>query len=316
MVAIFEKYSATLIPAMKNLKAKRPIFARISAAFSNEVKQVDMQLDRATEVLMPLFEQALRVCEEGQENGAHGVPDMILELVKQAPANRRRDFKYLTNILVGFAFTFVFSPGPSATQIIYEFAFRPNYADLVRQEVLDNLGQPENWSFSRESLRKLTLLDSFCKETHKHHPTAACEFLPFRKPNTSCLIVLCLANLMKKIHQTQTLPNGVVLPAGTVFEVVMTAAHRANPSFENPSEWNGHRYHELRKGGSNKYEWGAATRDDVNFGYASHMCPGRFAGCAMVKMLLIKLLTRCDVRQEDGETERYQDIYSGQYVRC
>lgn len=100
----------------------------------------------------------------------------------------------------------------------------------------------------------------------------------------------------------------------------MTAAHLSNPSFEDPAQWNGRRYHELRQRmpstatGANKYDWGTATRDDVNFGYASHMCPGRWAGCSIAKMFLIKLLSRYQIEPEDGENVRYKDFHSGQYV--
>lgn len=125
---------------------------------------------------------------------------------------------------------------------------------------------------------------------------------------------------MKKITvKPQTLPNGITLPAGTVFEVVEIAAHLSNPAFETPSIWDGHRYFDLRQKmatGTNatKYDWGAATRDDLNFGYATHMCPGRSAGCSIVKMFIIKLLSRYELRLDEGETERYQDAYFGQFV--
>ncbi|KAL0941662.1 cytochrome p450 [Colletotrichum truncatum] len=301
VVDIFEKYSATLIPVMKALKAQRPMMARITAAFSSEVRQVNMQLERATAFFTPILQQHFQAFEQSSGTSSAN-NEWFEELIRMAPAEKRRDYKFLTNILIGFAFTFVFSPGPSTTQVVYEFVFRPDYTDLVLQEARDVLGeQLEDWSFTRESLRKLSLLDSFCKETHKHHPTAA-------------------SNLMKKIHKTQTLSNGVVLPAGTVFEVVMTAAHLSNPSFKDPAEWNGRRYHDLRQQassatGASKYDWGAATRDDVNFGYASHMCPGRWAGCSIAKMFLIKLLSRYEICPENGETERYRDFHSGQYVR-
>ncbi|GJD00033.1 cytochrome P450 [Colletotrichum higginsianum] len=301
VVDIFETYSATLIPVMKKLKAQRPMMARITAAFSGDVRLVNAQLERATAFFTPIFQQ----CAEAFEKGLPGSSvdnDWFEELIRMAPAEKRRDYKYLTNILIGFAFTFVFSPGPSTTQVVYEFAFRPDYVEEVLQEAHDVLGErPESWSFTRDSLRRLSLLDSFCKETHKHHPTAA-------------------SNLMKKIHKTQTLPNGVVLPAGTIFEVIMTAAHLSNSNLEAPAEWDGRRYHDLRQRmsstatGSNKYDWGSATRDDVNFGYASHMCPGRWAGCSIAKMFLIKLLSRYDIGPEEGHTERYADLHSGQYI--
>ncbi|KAF4412564.1 Cytochrome P450 monooxygenase ATR3 [Colletotrichum fructicola] len=300
VVDIFESYSATLIPVMKALKAQRPIIARITAAFSSDVRKVNAQLERVTAFFTPLFEQCAQALEQGLDMSSVN-NDWLEELVRMAPEEKRRDYKYLTNVLIGFAFTFVFSPGPSTTQIVYEFAFRPDYTKLVLEEANQVLGeQVDIWHFTRDSLRRLSLLDSFCKETHKHHPTAA-------------------SNLMKKIHKTQTLPNGVVLPAGTIFEVVMTAAHLSNPGFDSPAKWNGRRYHELRQQmsnsiGANKYDWGTATRDDVNFGYASHMCPGRWAGCSIAKMFLIKLLAKYEIRPEDGASERYQDFHSGQYI--
>lgn len=127
---------------------------------------------------------------------------------------------------------------------------------------------------------------------------------------------------MKKITiKPQALANGIVLPAGTVFEVVEIAAHLANPAFENPAEWDGSRYFDLRQKASSagastsKYDWGAATRDDLNFGYATHMCPGRSAGCSIVKMFIVKLLSRYELCLDDGETERYEDVHFGQFVR-
>ncbi|TEA18524.1 Cytochrome P450 monooxygenase ATR2 [Colletotrichum sidae] len=303
VVAIFERYSAILIPVMKKLKAQRPMMARVTAAFSKEVRQVNEQLQKATDLFRPMMERCHEAMEQGLPSSASR-NEWYEELVRNAPEGRRRDYKYLTNILIGFAFTFVFSPAPSTTHIVYEFAFRPGFIPEVLDEARGVMGQrPENWTFTREGLRKLSLLDSFCKETHKHHPTAA-------------------SNLMRKIHKTQTLPNGIVLKAGTTCEVVMTAAHLANPGFENAAEWNGRRYHELRQQmaasgstiGASKYDWGQATRDDVNFGYASHMCPGRWSGCSIAKMFLLKLLAGYHVRPEDGATERYPDVHSGQYI--
>ncbi|KAK1962326.1 cytochrome P450 [Colletotrichum sublineola] len=301
-VEIFEQYSATLIPVMKKLKAQIPIVARITAAFSSEVRHVNALLERATTLFTPIFERCVQTVEQGSPNNSSVDKEWFEELIRMAPAEKRHDYKFLTNILIGFAFTFVFSPGPSTTQIVYEFAFRPDYVDQVLEEAHEVLGErSEDWNFTRDNLRGLSLLDSFCKETHKHHPTAA-------------------SNLMKKVHKTQTLPNGVVLPAGTILEVVMTAAHLSNPTLQNPAEWNGRRYHDLRQRmspaatGFNKYDWGSATRDDVNFGYASHMCPGRWAGCSIAKMFLIKLLAKYQIRPEDGVTERYKDLHLGQYI--
>jgi cytochrome P450 len=134
------------------------------------------------------------------------------------------------------------------------------------------------------------------------------------------------ANLTKKVHKTLALPNGVVLPAGTIFEVAIQAANLHNPSLESPNEWQGFRFHEMRQLESPsdnittarqyQYEWGFSTRSDLDFGYGAHACPGRAVGCNMLKIFLVLLLEKFDVRPEEGVGmgERYADLWVGQYV--
>jgi cytochrome P450 len=128
------------------------------------------------------------------------------------------------------------------------------------------------------------------------------------------------ANLTKKVHKTLALPNGVVLPAGTIFEVAIQAANLHNPALDQPSQWSGFRFHELRQledssdKAARKYEWGACTREDIDFGYGLHACPGRAVGCNLLKIFLTLLLEKYELRLEEGVMERYADVHVGQYV--
>ena len=54
------------------------------------------------------------------------------------------------------------------------------------------------------------------------------------------------------------------------------------------------------------------TRDDMSSGYGSHQCPGRSAACNMLKMLLLKLVQKYDLKSEEGATKRYEDVSLGQ----
>jgi cytochrome P450 len=130
------------------------------------------------------------------------------------------------------------------------------------------------------------------------------------------------ANLTKKVHKTLALPNGVVLPAGTIFEVAIQAANLHNPCLHQPSKWNGFRFHAARQASNpntkpasqNQYEWGTSTRSDLDFGYGAHACPGRAVGCNMLKIFLTLLLEKYELKPEEGVTERYEDVHIGQYV--
>lgn len=125
---------------------------------------------------------------------------------------------------------------------------------------------------------------------------------------------------MKRVDKTVTLPNGVVLPQGTVFEVAIQPADFCDPRLHHPDKWDGFRFHEMRRleGFSDKaareYEWGTSTRDDIDFGYGMHHCPGNAVGCNMLKIFLTKLLEMYDLRPEEGASERYKDVHLGQYV--
>lgn len=125
---------------------------------------------------------------------------------------------------------------------------------------------------------------------------------------------------MKKTHATLDLGGGIKLAKGTIFEVVIRAANLGNANLERPAQWDGLRYHNLRQQAASDertrrgYEWGAATIDDMSFGYGSHQCPGKSAGCNMLKILLLKIILRYELKPEAGITQRYEDVSVGQYV--
>lgn len=125
---------------------------------------------------------------------------------------------------------------------------------------------------------------------------------------------------MKRVNKAVTLTNGVVLPKDTIFEVAIQPAYFRDPRLHQPDKWDGFRFHEKRRseGFSDKaardYEWGTATRDDIDFGYGMHQCPGKAVGCNMLKIFLTMLLAMYDLEPEEGATERYRDVHLGQYV--
>jgi hypothetical protein len=169
IVEISENYHYTHMRALANLKAATPIFLRLIAAKSKDIKELHQHLEAATSFLSPILKTIRAGMRASSSRGT-----WIEWLIRHVSPERLYDDKYLTGILLAYHFGFVFQTGPLITQILYELAFRPEYIRLIENEAQEVLG-PNIQVYTRHNLRKLTQLDSFCKETHRHHPTTACK---------------------------------------------------------------------------------------------------------------------------------------------
>ncbi|KAK1481894.1 cytochrome P450 [Colletotrichum cuscutae] len=93
VVGIFVTYSATLISVMKALKAQRPLLARISAAFSKDVRQANAQLKQASALFAPLFEQCVQASEQGLARSSLD-PEWLLAYYQINPEERETERYY------------------------------------------------------------------------------------------------------------------------------------------------------------------------------------------------------------------------------
>jgi hypothetical protein len=154
---------------LADLKAANPIFLPLIAAKSKDIRQLHQHLEAAIRLLSPIFKTIRVGMGVSSSRGT-----WIEWLIRHVSPEKLYDDKYLTDILLAYHFGFVFQTGPLITQILYELAFRPEYIRLIENEAQEVLG-PNIHAYTRHNLRKLTQLDSFCKETHRHHPTTACK---------------------------------------------------------------------------------------------------------------------------------------------
>ena len=175
IVDVSENYHYTHMRALADLKAANPILLPLIAAKSKDIRQLHQCLEAATKLLSPTFKRIRAGMAASSSRGT-----WIESLIRHVSPENFYDDKYLTGILLAYHFGFVFQTGPLITQIPYELAFRPEYIRLIEDEAQEVLGPNAN-AYTRHNLRKLTQLDSFCKETHRHHPTTACTSQAFSK---------------------------------------------------------------------------------------------------------------------------------------
>ena len=167
LVEISENYHYTHMRALADLKAATPILLPLVAAKSKDGRQLHQHLEAANRLLSPIFKTTRADVRASSSRGT-----WIEWLIRHVSPEKLYDDKYLTGILLAYHFGFVFQTGPLITQIPYELAFRPEYIRLIEDEAQEVLGPNAN-AYTRHNLRKLTQLDSFCKETHRNHPTTA-----------------------------------------------------------------------------------------------------------------------------------------------
>lgn len=165
-IPLFCNYTFAMFAAQTKLRQQLPVLLPITAMFCSELHQARVHLHEVTQLLSPAFRQARAKVhmEDDRDKGP------INWLLRNAGGDQASDDRYLTKILLAYGIAFVFSASQTGAQLVTEAAFQPSFCDLIREEAM----RTGELTFDKASIQRLSILDSFCKETHKHHPSAAC----------------------------------------------------------------------------------------------------------------------------------------------
>ena len=122
----------------------------------------------------------------------------------------------------------------------------------------------------------------------------------------------CPVTTLRQVMQPMTLSTGHRLPKGTQFAFparavqMSTRSQAFSPEYnplENkpPHEFDGFRFYRLRKmaGKQNRHLFVTVSPESLTWGYGNHACPGRFFADSELKVILIELLRKWDMRVAD-----------------
>lgn len=169
VVEVFFNYVRAHSAAQLKLRCGNPTLHPIYSYFVTEIRDLRQYLRQATKIFSPVLSRTRsRIAKDDLEDN-----NPITWLLREVSPQQYADDEYLTNILLAYGITFVFSPSPIGTQLIYKMSFRPDYCAQLQDEASQVFGHVH--TYDKNTLRQLTMLDSFCKETHRHHPSAACK---------------------------------------------------------------------------------------------------------------------------------------------
>ena len=112
---------------------------------------------------------------------------------------------------------------------------------------------------------------------------------------------------LRQVMQPMTLSTGHRLPKGTRFAFparavqMSTRSQAFSPEYKPPHEFDGFRFYRLRKmaGKQNRHLFVTVSQESLTWGYGNHACPGRFFADSELKVILIELLRKWDMRVAD-----------------
>jgi cytochrome P450 len=103
-------------------------------------------------------------------------------------------------------------------------------------------------------------------------------------------------------HEKVILSDGTVIPKGA--HLCVPNVRTYDPAFyDNPHEFNGRRFYDLRKEPGNDSKHQFVTTDDsyIPFGHGKSACPGRFFASNEIKIVLAHLLLQYDFKFPDDQ---------------
>ncbi|KAI8280981.1 Cytochrome P450 monooxygenase BOA4 [Colletotrichum sp. SAR 10_98] len=149
---------------------------------------------------------------------------------------------------------------------------------------------PSVFDYVNDDASKLEKMDSFIKEVQR-----------FCSPD--------LTTFQRKATGPVTLSNGFHLPKGARIEVATGAINADTALYDNPSEFDGLRFYKKRQTeeARSKYQVLSVSKEYLAWGYGRAACPGRFLADMLIKMILVEVLKRYDIKMPDGQS-RYENM--------
>ncbi|KAI8177462.1 Cytochrome P450 monooxygenase BOA4 [Colletotrichum sp. SAR 10_75] len=149
---------------------------------------------------------------------------------------------------------------------------------------------PSVFDYVNDDASKLEKMDSFIKEVQR-----------FCSPD--------LTTFQRKATGPVTLSNGFHLPKGARIEVATGAINADAALYDNPYEFDGLRFYKKRQTeeARSKYQVLSVSKEDLAWGYGRAACPGRFLADMLIKMILVEVLKRYDIKMPDGQG-RYENM--------
>jgi ent-kaurene oxidase len=262
------EFTLNLFFAVPEIRAYPPPLRWTSRYFNAKARAVHKSLATMRGLMAPIVAETKRQLEEG--SGPH---NMCAWNLKNSNQKERDSLTIQAQMQLAASLAAIHTTSMTVTNAVFDLAARPEYLQPLRDELRDVRAAESSPYLTKTSMPKLRKLDSFLKESSRLNP-------------------ISLLSMRRKILQPITLHDGTLLEPGMRIAFPLYQVSNDEDLWENPSEFDGFRFEKLRNipGNESKFQFTASGTNNLDFGYGTHACPGRFFAANEIKTILIHLI--------------------------
>ncbi|KAK5626154.1 hypothetical protein RRF57_001869 [Xylaria bambusicola] len=280
---IMTNYTTATLTAITKLTKYYPAIRPFLGRFTPECKQVQTYYKRARDLIEPVMEQrvALKRAAVAARQPEPVYNDALEWIAKES---KEHGFKCdVANFQLMISVVAIGTTSDLLQCTLIDLIRHPETMQAARDEIAQVL-QTEGWK--KTSLYSMKLLDSILKESQRIKPF-------FSVPG--------LTAMRRSVEADITLSDGTLIKKGSRIHI---DTHRmVDPEvYENPEEWIGSRFYDLRlqPGKEHLAQLVTTSVDHIGFGHGKHACPGRFFAANELKIALCHLLMKYDWKLAPG----------------
>lgn len=242
------------------------------------VRAVARILKSWARLLQPTYDQRLALAEAGgRGEGETDGLDWLMAASKRGP----KDIDGMINDLGFLTIASVETTASTILNILYDLVDNPSFHSRVMEEIRTVQATLDGGRWTKKSLDELEYLDSLMKESQRLRP-------------------LGMGAVHRSTSQTVTFKDGLSIPPDTqvlfpTHEICHDDDFYPDAATFDPERWLKMR-HTGNPGDHSKFQFSYISDTYVTMGAGTHACPGRALASAEIKLVLVHMLQRWEMR--------------------
>ncbi|SMQ54553.1 unnamed protein product [Zymoseptoria tritici ST99CH_3D7] len=281
---VTKEYAVLAFLAAQDLRLWSPWLRPIASLFLSKCRLSRAAIHKARATIEPVLAERSKVVAKNT-GGKATVFDDAIAWIECAAGTASYDPQIVQLSLSAVA---VHTTTDLLSQALADIAAHPEIIAPLREEMISIMNQ--DGGLQTASLGRMELLDSCIKESQRMKP-------------------LSIASMGRIATERVTLSNGTVIPKGQSILVDSSRMWDAKVHPSSPKTWDGYRFLRMREDPMKRdmAPLVSTSPDHIAFGYGVHACPGRFFAANEVKIALIYILLKYELRFEEGQMPRAFD---------